>query len=85
MKTTLDQFGRIVIPKEVRDDLGLYAGLELLIQPLNDEIVVKVAQESSVLKKEGHVLIHTGKRKGDLERAVQKSREDRTGKFVQLK
>ena len=29
METTLDRFGRVVIPKQVRDDLGLKPGAVL--------------------------------------------------------
>jgi len=32
METTLDRFGRIIIPKDVRDDMGLEAGAVLQIE-----------------------------------------------------
>ncbi len=32
MKTTIDNAGRVVIPKRVRDEAGLHAGIELDVE-----------------------------------------------------
>ena len=41
MKSTVDRFGRVVIPKEIRDRLGLKPGAEIDIGDNGNEIIVK--------------------------------------------
>jgi AbrB family looped-hinge helix DNA binding protein len=40
MNVTIDKAGRIAIPKELRDRMGLRAGDELEIEELNGKIVL---------------------------------------------
>lgn len=79
METTIDRFGRIVIPKRVRDDLGLRAGSVLEIAEVEDEIVLRVRREEPDLVREDGVLIYTGEPAGDLEQAVEAERRSRVG------
>jgi len=39
-KTTIDRFGRVVIPKKVRDDLGLAPKVELEVEEVSNGIVL---------------------------------------------
>ena len=41
--TSLDERGRVIIPKEVRDRLGLKPNQHLLVEARNGEIVLKPA------------------------------------------
>lgn len=77
METTLDRFGRIVIPKRVRDDLGLDAGNVLQIEASGEEIVLRVLREQPDLIREDGVLVFTGEAVGDLEDAVENQRRRR--------
>ena len=47
METILDRFGRVVIPKKVREDLGLEPGVVLKIKKV-DALIVKAAKKSKV-------------------------------------
>ena len=41
METTLDKFGRIVIPKEIRDDFNLKPGSQIRIEESEQAIIIK--------------------------------------------
>lgn len=77
METTLDRFGRIVIPKPLRDDLGLHEGSVLEIEERDDGIVLSVRRVEPDLMREEGVLVFTGEATGDLERAVEDHRRRR--------
>lgn len=77
MEATLDRFGRIVIPKRVREDLGLRVGSVLEIEEREDQIVLSVRRDEPDLVREDGVLVYTGEAVGDLERAVEAQRRAR--------
>lgn len=77
MEATLDRFGRIVIPKRVREDLGLYAGSVLEIEEREDRIVLTVRRDKTDLVREDGVLVYTGEAVGDLEQALEAQRRSR--------
>jgi AbrB family looped-hinge helix DNA binding protein len=84
MEATLDQFGRIVLPKELREGLGLSPGSVLAIEEKGDGILLKpVAGRSGLVRKEG-VLVFAGEVEGDLSEAVQRDREERLRKISGL-
>ena len=67
MPITIDQTGRVVIPKAIRDRFNLVAGSELEVDALGNEIRLRVAgTEPSMVQKRG-VLVHHGVRKSDLD------------------
>jgi len=77
METTLDKFGRIVIPKRVRDDLGLKPGAVLQIEQADQKILMEpVNEEPHVVVKNG-VLVFSGTATGDLVGAIQTHRQER--------
>lgn len=77
METTLDRFGRIVIPKKVRTDLGLKPGAHLTIEETDDSIVLKpVSDEPQVIEKDG-VLVFAGATTGNIEEALAQHRKKR--------
>ncbi len=77
METTLDKFGRIVLPKEVRDDLGLKAGEVLRVEEREDEIVLKPLQKESSLTIKDGVLVFLATPTGDITRAIATQRAER--------
>jgi AbrB family looped-hinge helix DNA binding protein len=82
MKTTLDRFGRVVVPKGIRDRLGLRPGVEIEIDEKENEVVLKlVDHEPSLMVKEG-VLVYAGKATGDLRGAVGTHRDERLRKVA---
>jgi AbrB family looped-hinge helix DNA binding protein len=80
METTLDKFGRIVIPKRVRDDLGLKPGAVLQIEQADQKILMEPVNEGPhVVVKDG-VLVFTGTATGDIVGAIQLHRQERLSK-----
>lgn len=78
MQATLDRFGRIVIPKQVREDLGLDPGSVLVIEAKDDRIVLGVRRDEPDLVREDGVLVYTGEAVGDLDQAVDAQRRARS-------
>ena len=80
METTLDKFGRIVIPKRIRDDLGLKPGAVLQIEQADQRILMEPVNEGPhVVVKDG-VLVFTGTGTGDIVGAIQLHRQERLSK-----
>ena len=81
METTLDKFGRIVIPKEIRDDFNLKPGSQIRIEESEQAIILKpVAGEPNLHWKDG-VLVFSGAPMGDVDKAIEKHRNDRLKKL----
>lgn len=79
MEVTLDKFGRVLIPKSVRERLGLGPGAILEIdQQEEDGILLRPRRPEPDLIEEEGVLVFTGEATGDLEWAVERDRPSRT-------
>ena len=77
METTLDRFGRIVIPKDVRDNMGLEVGTILQIEKEGKKIVLHPVQgEPQIIEKKG-ILVFTGTAIGDVAGAMHEHRKSR--------
>ena len=50
MKVRVDKYGRIVLPKEIREMLGIHENSELMLNVREDEIVIRV-QRGNLEKK----------------------------------
>ena len=83
METTLDKFGRIVIPKKIRDNLGLTPGITIKIETAGKEVVLKPLLEESPVEFKDGVLVFTGKATGNIEDAVNIIRDKRVEKFYE--
>ena len=81
MKTTLDRFGRVVVPKDIRDRLGLRPGAEIEIDEKGNEVVLKPVEHEPVLMVREGVLVYSGKATGDIRDAVRAHREERLSKI----
>lgn len=77
MEAVLDKFGRIVIPKELRDALGLRPGSSFQIEERNQEICLKPVEGTPHLKKVNGWLVFTGKLQGDISNIINEIREER--------
>lgn len=83
METTLDKFGRIVIPKKIRDNLGLTPGVIIKIESDGKEVVLKPLIEESPVEYQDGVLIFLGEATGNIEEQVNVMRNDRLEKFYE--
>jgi len=82
MKTTLDRFGRVIVPKGIRDRLGLVPGSEMTIDEHENEVVLKLVEQGAPLKLEKGILVYAGAAKSDLTEAVHMHRVDRQRKVA---
>ncbi|MGH2758445.1 MAG: AbrB/MazE/SpoVT family DNA-binding domain-containing protein [Actinomycetota bacterium] len=57
MRTTIDSAGRIVIPKAIRDELGLRGGEELEVVERDGRIEIEAVPTAMRLVKKGTVLV----------------------------
>jgi len=77
METTLDKFGRIVIPKRVRDSLGLKPGAVLQIEQADQRILMEPVHEGTHVVVKNGVLVFSGSSTGDIVGAIQAHRKER--------
>lgn len=57
MRTTIDSAGRIVVPKAVREELGLYGGQELEVTAVDGRIEIEVPPSAIHLEeRDGHLV-----------------------------
>ncbi|MBI4686971.1 MAG: AbrB/MazE/SpoVT family DNA-binding domain-containing protein [Nitrospirae bacterium] len=85
METTLDKSGRIVIPKEVRDSLGLKPGEALEVEEFDNRVMLKPVRETSPLHVKEGLLIFSGIATGDIADAVKIHRSERLKKLAARK
>lgn len=81
MRTTIDRFGRVVVPKELRDRFGFQPGTEIEIDEHDREIVLKQADQAAPLQDEDGVLVFAGKAIGDISGSIRMQREKRLQKL----
>ena len=82
MTLKMDRAGRVILPKPVRDRLGLHAGSDLEIQETAEGLVLKPAGRRPSLVKKGSFWVHTGEVPPgyDILKAIDEDREERMRK-----
>jgi AbrB family looped-hinge helix DNA binding protein len=86
MTLKIDKAGRLVLPKPVRDRLGLRAGTSLEIEETAEGVVLRPVQRRASLVIRDGLLIHRGKpAKGfDWNRLLEDGREERMRQLAGL-
>lgn len=78
MEATLDKFGRIVIPKKIREDFNLRAGSHIRIEEgMNEILLTPIEGEPTLVEKDG-VLVFAGTPIEDIENHINKTRQQRS-------
>jgi len=77
MEVGLDKFGRILIPKKLRDLLGLGPGSRLNVKVTADELILQPADTKPVLEVHEGVLLYGGELAGAPEGLLEELRDDR--------
>lgn len=86
MKTTakVDEAGRVLIPKKLRDQLGVQAGMEVEMREFDGRVVLHpVRPKARLVRKKGMLVIDAGAPpKGfDLVKFIKELREERSKSF----
>lgn len=76
-ETRIDRFGRVLIPKELREDLGLSPGTILTIEQRGREITLHPVSGEPALVHKGEVLVARVEAMQDLSGIEKKLRADR--------
>ena len=86
MTLKIDGAGRVVLPKPLRDRLGLSGGSELLLVETSDGLTLKPADRRPSLVRKGRFLVHTGELPEgyDLSKSIDADREARDRKLLGL-
>jgi AbrB family looped-hinge helix DNA binding protein len=74
---TIDRAGRIVLPKPIRDQMGLHPGSQLEVHANYDHLELRPVEARPSLVSEGSLLVHTGSAPGPLADSVRLMREER--------
>lgn len=77
MQVTIDKFGRMVLPKPIRDDLGLMPGSVLEVEEQQESIVLRPVRSERVVREKDGVLVYSGQPEEDLGDAVVRHRQER--------
>jgi AbrB family looped-hinge helix DNA binding protein len=80
MELKIDKFGRVVLPKKLREHLGVGLSLKVEVQETPDGILLKPVRVASGLMMKDGILIHRGlgtESHIDWNRLVEEDREDR--------
>lgn len=83
MTLTIDGAGRVVLPKPIRDRLGLRAGSTLEMVETPEGVTLKPADRESCLVRKGGFLVYTGEVPAgfDVVKAIEEERESRDRKI----
>jgi AbrB family looped-hinge helix DNA binding protein len=84
MTVTIDKAGRIVVPKELRQRLGLRANTELEILDHPEGLLLRVPETQPSLVKINGLLVHHGRAEAsaDFDRAINTVREERIQSMI---
>ncbi|MEX0777611.1 MAG: AbrB/MazE/SpoVT family DNA-binding domain-containing protein [Phycisphaeraceae bacterium] len=83
MVTMVDKFGRLVIPKDVRERLGLHPGTALELRESEGEVRIRSVEAGPHLIRQGNVLVIQGvKAPDDLAGVVRLDRLQRIRKIT---
>jgi len=82
MQMTLDRFGRMVLPKMIRDHFGLQPGDIIEAEEQSDAIVLRPVMSTDCTRHEGRALIFTGKATGDIGGVLDGIREARLSRVA---
>jgi AbrB family looped-hinge helix DNA binding protein len=86
MTLKIDKAGRIVVPRGLRERLGLRAGMDLDVSETAEGMTLRRVSEKPAVMEEDGFLVHQGvaPRGFDWDRHIEEQREDRHGKVSAL-
>jgi AbrB family looped-hinge helix DNA binding protein len=85
MELSIDKFGRVVLPKKLRDHLGARVGLKVEVFETADGLLLKPVRHTSALIHKNGILVHQGQPSPDIAwpTLVEDERDERIRKIWQ--
>ena len=77
MATRLDKYGRVVLPKDIREHLDLKAGEELKVEKVDEKVILRPLKKELPLHVKNGVLVFSGIATGDIAGTVKQHRQRR--------
>ena len=77
MQLTMDRFGRMVLPKAIREEFHLRTGSRLEIEEGTNCIILKPIEGADAVRQKEGVLVYAGTADENLETAVARQRRQR--------
>jgi AbrB family looped-hinge helix DNA binding protein len=86
MEVTLDEHGRIAVPKSLREKLELEAGTELTLEVEGDQLLLKPTPERNVLEERDGLLVSTAEvdQEVDVQAVIDGVRAERSQNIADL-
>ena len=85
MQTTIDRFGRIVLPKKLRENFNLEPGSQIRIEESGQDIILKpIHGEPNLRLKEG-ILVFSGTPLKNIDNALAEHRQVRLNSLGKMK
>ncbi len=81
MVTTLDRYGRLIIPKKFREHLGITKDTNLNIHEDGKRLIIEPIQSKDVLVIKEGMLVYTGNISGDADKLLSTERNNRDRKL----
>jgi len=82
MVTTLDKFGRVIIPKKLRERVGINSKSTLNISEDGSRIVIELIQDKEPLVNRNGILVFTGKLEDKKSDSIKSDRNRRMKKLL---
>jgi AbrB family looped-hinge helix DNA binding protein len=85
MELSIDKFGRVVLPKKLREHLGVRASLKVEVVETADGVLLKPVRHTTALVRKDGILIHQGKPSRDVpwSALIEDERDERIRKIWQ--
>ncbi len=79
---TLDELGRLLIPKEIRERLGLTSATQFTFVVQDGKLILEPLPQESKVYYSGTALVVESEPTGNLETILDDLREERIGEFI---
>lgn len=77
MELTMDKLSRVLLPKKIRNELGLRPGVTFDVQRVQDGLHLRPLEDDQTLVWQGDVLVFAGGLQGDIQQALEQARRER--------
>ena len=84
MTTSLDKYGRILIPKRFRKLLGITSETQLIITEEGNKIIIEPVPKENPYEEKGGMLVFVGELEAEYESLIEKERKSRDEQILGL-
>jgi AbrB family looped-hinge helix DNA binding protein len=82
LKTKIDNFGRVVIPKKIRQVMGIKNNTDVYIEPMENGILLSMGNLNSIVKDDNGIIVVCSEPLEEFTGFLNQDRQDRIKKIV---